>query len=200
MPRPRKNERIACRYFVWVLSRRDGVGRADGRSNRTNVGRHSLATGDLDEARRLLARLDLTMAVRHGLADPDAIKTDVGRELSLADGRRLYEAHVGRAKLVGGTRPSSQKRYRAVFDKFVEYAAGKGLTAWSQVKARTLEGYIAYLEDDGYAYRTRYPEATTPEQAVAWLVRQNRLPPSAGSSCRSTSRRAPTPTAGGRRR
>lgn len=176
MPRPRKNERIACRYFVWLLSRRDGVWRADGRSNRINVGRHSLATRDLDEARRLLHQLDLTMAVRHGQADPDAIKADAGRELSLADGRRLYETHIGRAKLVGGTRPSSQKRYRAVFDKFVAYAAGKGLTTWNQVKARTLEGYIAHLEDNGYAYRTQYLEATTLKQAVAWLVQQKHLP------------------------
>jgi integrase len=177
MPRPRKNERVVCRYFVWLLSQRDGVWRADGRSNPINLGRHSLATRDRDDAQRMLDRLDLTIAVRHGLAEPDALGACGVQLLQLADGRRLYEAHAGRPGMVGGTRPSSQKRYRAVFDKFLAFAGGKGLTSWNQVTARVVEGYVSHLEAEGYAYSTRYLEATTIKQAVSFLVQQKHLPP-----------------------
>lgn len=177
MPRPRKHERIECRYYTWLLSCRDGVWRADGRSNRPNIGRHSLGTKDRNEAVKLLARLDLTMAVRHGRADPAAIRADAGGELALAEGRRRYEAHVARAVLVGGARPATRKRYRAVFDKFVRYTSDRGVTTWNRVTARVLEGYLAHLEADGYAYRTQYLEATTLKQAVAWLIGEGHLPP-----------------------
>lgn len=176
MPRPRKHERVVCQYFVWLLKQRNGVWRADGRSNRIDVGRRSLGTQDLDEARRQLIRLDIAMAVRHGLVDAGTINVDKRRELSLEDGRRLYEKHVGRDRLVGGTRPSTQKRYRPVFDKFLPFAATKGLTLWNQVTAQTLEEYLSYLKDEDYAYRTRCLEATTLKQAVAWLVQQKKLP------------------------
>ena len=33
MPAKRKNEVIPCEYFTWILSRRGGVYRADGRSH-----------------------------------------------------------------------------------------------------------------------------------------------------------------------
>jgi len=177
MPRPRKNERIVCRYFVWLLSRRDGVWRADGRSNAINLGRHSLATRNRDDAQRMLEQLDLTMAVRHGLADAAALKTTDAKLLSLADGRKLYEAHVSRSRMTGGTRPSSQKRYRAVFDKFLAFAASKGLTSWNQVTARIVESYISHLEAEAYAYGTWYLEATTIKQAVGFLIEQKHLPP-----------------------
>jgi hypothetical protein len=69
MPRNRTKEKVLCRYFGWLLGLRDRVWQADGRSNSPNLGRHSLGTSDYKEARRLLAELDLTMAVMHGLAD-----------------------------------------------------------------------------------------------------------------------------------
>lgn len=53
MPRKRKNERLRYRYFEWIISRLNGVWRADGRSNRINVGRHSLGTRDLLPLRKL---------------------------------------------------------------------------------------------------------------------------------------------------
>ncbi len=60
---------ITGQYFTWKLWRRGGVYQADGRSNTANAGRHSLGTTDRLEAVELLKRLDLTMAVEHGLAD-----------------------------------------------------------------------------------------------------------------------------------
>jgi integrase len=180
MSRKRTNERIAGRYFTWLLGCRKGVWHADGRSNVPSVGRHSLGTRDADEARRLLAQLDLTMAVKHGKADAAALNPLATREVPMEEGQRLYLEHVSRARVVGGVRPSSQKRYRAVFKNFVEFARTEGLTCWNRVKARTLEAYAASLDAKGRAHRTEYLELNTIKQMIAWLIREQLLP----ASCR----------------
>jgi integrase len=176
MPRPHSKERIVCRHFAWLLGRRDEVWQADGRSNRPNVGRHSLGTADYQDAKRLLAELDLTKAVEHGLADASALAPIGREELPLDEGRRLYMDHVARARVAGGVRESSRKRYRAVFDKFIEFARGKGLTTWDRITAQTLLAYAKHLEKKGYAYRTQYLELTTLKQTVLWLVKREHLP------------------------
>jgi integrase len=176
MPRPRRKEKVACKYFTWLLGRRDAVWQADGRSNRPDVGRHSLGTDNHEQARRLLVELDLTMAVKYGLADPAAMEPSEHPELPLEEGRRLYMEFVGRARVAGGVRPSSRKRYKAVFDKFLEYVQSKGPTTWNRVTTQTLLGYAAHLEAKSYAYRTQYLELTTLKQAVLWLLKKGWLP------------------------
>jgi hypothetical protein len=116
MPRPPRKEQTVCRHFTWLLGRRDDVWQADGRSDRPNVGRYSPGTDDDQGARRLLAELDLTKAIEHGLADPSALVPLRREELLLDEGRRLSMDHVARARFAGGVRESSRKRYRAVFD------------------------------------------------------------------------------------
>lgn len=177
MPKPRKNERVKCRYFTWLLSQRDGVWLADGRSNPISLGRQSLGTRDRGEALRLLEQLDLTMAVQHGLAEQAALQVARIELLSLAEGRKLYEAHNSRPRMTGGIKPSSQKRYRPVLDKFLSYADTRGLTSWNQVTAQILEKYITHLETEDYAYGTGYLEANTIKQVVSFLIQKNRLPP-----------------------
>jgi len=49
MPARRKNELIQCEHFRWKLYRRKGVYCADGRSNRFDLGRHSLNTRDKEK-------------------------------------------------------------------------------------------------------------------------------------------------------
>lgn len=66
MPRPGKNERVVCRYFVWLLSQRDGVWRADGRSK-------------ADTVRRALIR-DVLMPLAEKFPTPEG-------EIGFADGR-----------------------------------------------------------------------------------------------------------------
>lgn len=83
MPRPRKYERLVCRYFSWTLLSRDEIFWADGRSNPIKVGRHSLGTKSRAEAIEALHRLDLTMAVKHGLAESELLEPTHGMELSL---------------------------------------------------------------------------------------------------------------------
>src|SRR4051794_10316117 len=113
MPRRASKEKIIGKYFTWLLGQRDAVWHADGRSNWPHVGRHSLGTDDYHEAKRLLAQLDLTMAVKHGLADAAALEATDPLELTLDEGRRLYMEFVSRARVAGGVRPSSRKRYNA---------------------------------------------------------------------------------------
>ncbi|CAN5277383.1 hypothetical protein BH11PLA2_BH11PLA2_30930 [soil metagenome] len=176
MPRPLKNERYAGAYFSWVLSTRDGVWWADGRSNAINAGRHSLGTKDRAEAVLNLPRLDLTAAVEKGLAEPELLEPIHGEKLSIAAGREIYEKHVARSRITGGTRKSSQKRYRAVLDKLVGYLAMKGVTEWNRVNASTLKNYLNHLDKEGYAYGTQYLEGTTVKQIINHFVAEKLLP------------------------
>ncbi|MBA3315833.1 MAG: site-specific integrase [Planctomycetota bacterium] len=179
MPKPLKKDKIAGKYFLWRLGRRNGIYSADGRSNKIDVGRHSLGTDDRDQALRVLERVDLNLAVQHGLAEASALRTCEGEPVPLEEGRDLYLAFARRARVTDGARPVSVKRYRAVFDKFLPFARRRGLDSWNQVTAKTLTTYASYLESQDYAYRTLYLELTTLKQLVKWLVEEGRLPASA---------------------
>ena len=139
MPRPAKKQRIQCEHYTWLLGKRGDVYIADGRANRPNLGRHSLASRDRADADRLLRKLDRHMAVRNGLIDADEREPSAGEVLPLAMGRQLYEDHVSRPRVTGGTRKSSQKRYRAVLDKFFEFLTERGVTEWSRVTPQVLQ-------------------------------------------------------------
>jgi integrase len=88
--------------------------------------------------------------------------------------------HVNRARVVGGARPTSAKRYRAVLDKFETFAEGEGVAAWNQVTRAVLEAYAAHLDDGGYAYATEYLELTCLKQLLKWLIEAEHIP----ASCR----------------
>ena len=176
MPAKRKKERIVGTHFVWLLGQRDGVYYADGRSNRPTAGRHSLGTRDRAEALEALKQLDLVRAVEMGLAERSLLAPPPPQQLTLPEGSRLYLDHVNRPRVVGGARPTSAKRYRAVLDKFEAFAQAEGVGSWNQVSRRTLEAYAAHLDDEGYAYATEYLELTTLKQLLRWLVDEGHLP------------------------
>lgn len=178
MPKPKRHLKICGRYYTWLLHARNGVWQADGRSNQPNLGRHSLGTTDLMEAKRLLAELDLGMAVKHGLADRSVLSPVQAKALSLTDGRQLYMTHVSRPRVAGGVRETTSKRYKAVFDKFLEFTASQNVTTWNHVTATTLTKYAKHLEDKGYAFRTLYLELTALKQVQHWLVNEGHLPDS----------------------
>src|SRR5262245_39347573 len=146
MPKPRKSDLIQCVHFLWRLFCRDGWWYADGRSNQRDVGRHSLGTDDKDEARRLLMELDTQRAVELGLiARPPVVKNEA-QPLALAEGRRLYEDHLGRSRVAGGVRASTRKRYKPVFDKFAPFAKSIGIESWNSVDRDVLLRYADLLE------------------------------------------------------
>src|SRR5262245_46441447 len=152
MAAKRKKERIISQYFIWLLGRRNGIYYADGRSNGLNLGRHSLGSRDRQEALELLSRLDLVKAVGCGKADRSVLAAAPGPLLSLGDGKQLYLEHVGRPTVLGGATAKTQKRYRAVLDKFVEFASAKGIQTWQSVTKALVESYGAWLDDHGYDY------------------------------------------------
>jgi integrase len=176
MPKKRTKELITGKHFQWRLGQRDGVYYADGRSNRPNAGRHSLGTRDRAKALEELKRLDVVKAVAFGLADRRSLDQPAADVLSLEEGRRRYEAHVARPPVTGGVKRSSAKRYRAVLDKFLKFARGLGITAWTQVTMDVLKRYATWLHDKGYAYATQYLELTTILQVLKWMRREKLLP------------------------
>jgi integrase len=175
MPAKRKKEEVNGQFFRWLVWLRNGTYYADGRSaNPVNAGRHSLGTDDRSAALEALKRLDLVVAVGHGLADRSVL-VDRALPLPLADGRRLYEAHVGRARVVGGVRQSTAKRYRAVLDKFLAFAPSQGIRSWNQVDADALQRYAAHLVGADHADATLRVELNTLKQLVRWLITAGHL-------------------------
>ena len=175
MPKPRKNEVVRCAYFVWRLVNRSGSWYADGRSNTPDAGRHSLGTKDRQEALKMLTELDRVRAEDLGLISRSDQSNRQVRPLPLDEGRQLYEQHIARPRVTGGVRKSTQKRYRTVFDKFVPFAAAKGVTVWNGVTANLLSQYAEDLERKGYAHKSLVNELTTLKQAVRWLIQQGYL-------------------------
>lgn len=175
MPKPRKYQLVQCQFFVWRLIQRDGVLYADGRSNKPNLGKHSLNTRDVEEARKQLVQLDLHQAVKLGLAKPTALVAEPGRPLPLVIGRQLYEQHIKRPIVAGGVKESTAKRYRAVFDKFVPFAQSQGVSTWTGVVLGLLNAYASNLDKKNYASKTIRNEMVTVVQAQKWLIAAKHL-------------------------
>jgi integrase len=176
MPQKSNKEKVAGRFFVWVLFKRDGIWYGDGRSNEISAGKHSLGTRLRTEAIEQLHRLDLCRAVDLGLADRSELESGQPVALALKTGWDLYRSHVSRPRIVGGAKPKSVTRYKAVFDKFIDFALSEGIVSWNQVAVATLQGYAAWLDGEGYAYRTEYLELTTLKQAINWLQSVGHIP------------------------
>ena len=181
MPKRRKKELVRCRHHRWLLGRRDGVYSADGRSNDTDLGRHSLNTKDREEAMRRLNDLDQQRAVAAGKAPaPPAAPAPGGDAasppLDLDEGRGLYMKHVERPAPLGGARPKTVQRYKAVFDKFIPHCRGLGVHHWDAVGPGTLEDYATHLDDEEYAAHTLSTEVVTIKQTVKWLADRGLLP------------------------
>ncbi|HUQ72114.1 MAG TPA: site-specific integrase [Planctomycetaceae bacterium] len=168
-------QKIMARYFSWVVWNRAGTYYADGRGNSPKLGRYSLGTGGRSEALVNLERLDRQKAVDTGRADRSVLETE-SVTLRLSEGRELYETHIRRPAVTGGTRPATRKRYRAVLDKFLAFTATIGLEAWSQVNRRVLERYAGHLEQLGMSYNTQYLELTVLKQIMKWLIAEKHLP------------------------
>lgn len=176
MPKPKKKEEVRCRYFRWLIGQRNGIYFADGRASHPSLGRQTLETRDRAEALKTLEELDLTMAVRQGLADAHLLKTDAHQIMTWADGRKLYESYVKRPLISGGPRPSTAKRYRAVLDKFIPFAEAQGRRSWNELNRQLMDDYAGWLDGESYAYATEYLELTTLKQILKFLVENQHLP------------------------
>jgi len=45
---------------------------------------------------------------------------------------------IARPAIAGGVKPSTVKRYRAIFNKFIEFAESQGIRQWNHVDHHTL--------------------------------------------------------------
>ncbi|QDV55415.1 tyrosine-type recombinase/integrase [Rosistilla oblonga] len=170
MPRKPKYQTILCQFYEWRLIQRkeNGVWYADARTTSKNRGRHSLGTRDKEEALAKLAQLDRLFAEERGVVAPSD-QTDQ-QPLSIENGRKLFDDHTARPRGLGGTKLSTQKRYRAIFDKFEVFAADRRVRDWHNVNKSVLTAYATYLTDKGYARKTIHGEITLLKTAIKWLI------------------------------
>lgn len=177
MARNRTSQLIKPGYFQWLLAKRNGVYQADGRRNKPSTGRHSLNTKNREKAMSNLTKLDLQIAAQRGLIDAAALQDTTIDDLPFDLGVDAYLKHVGRPRVLKGASPVTVKRYRAVFIKALPYFLSLGLACWNQLKKRHVESYVAWLDGEGYLYRTEFFEANTIKQAMKFFIASEMLPP-----------------------
>ncbi len=179
MPKNKKKgdepEKHQCQFFNWpIYQRASGVWYADGRCNGASLKRTSLGSKVRDVAISNLHQLDRIQAANLGLIPRPTAEPGMKR-LTLAAGRRLFDNHNERPILVGGTKPSTRKRYRPILDKFLAFAPTIRVSEWNQVTERTLSEYAKYLEDRDYARKTIYGELNLLKTAFKWLCSEGHV-------------------------
>lgn len=132
MPKKRLAEFITARFYKWRIKRRGRVFVADGRSNTPSLGRHSLDTDDYEAAVDALTKLDLLCAIKQGKASPHEVSNEP-KTLTLEEGRQRYEKFVARPAILQGAKPTTIKRYKPVFDKFLAFAVTEEIRYWNVV-------------------------------------------------------------------
>jgi integrase len=175
MPKSRKNQLIHCVHFVWRLTCRNACWYADGRSNVVDAGRHSLGTKDREKAMQRLPELDRSRAETLGLIPRSKAVDARPAPMPLSEGRKLYEEHLSRPRSIGGTKPSTRKRYRTVFDKFLAFAHSKGVLDWREVDTQLITRYAGHLEQMGRKPKTQRNELVVLIQTLKWLIEAGHL-------------------------
>jgi integrase len=168
-------ETISCEHFVWCLFRRGDVWYADGRQNRPNLGKHSLATRDRDQALEQLRRLDLHKAVELGRAKQTSAETC--REIPIQRGWELCLENCARPDVLGGVGASTSKRYRAAKDKHLLFCDQHGIGSWNVIDETSVTEYGKWLSRKSYADATIYLELTLIKQVVKWMIEKAKLLP-----------------------
>ncbi len=177
MAKQSKNEKLQMAFFSWILTKRDDVFCADGRSNTPPVGRHSLGTKSRSEALEQLRSLDRTMAVKHGRADPSLLRrTQGGDSIPLAGGIERFMAVCQRALSLGGVTERTAKRYSAVLKKFRDYSEAQGINLWDQVTTELVSRYSNHLVGKDYQGKTITFEIGLIKQVNRWLILERLLP------------------------
>jgi acyl carrier protein len=87
-------------------------------------------------------------------------------------------ASVELPEALGGASKTTYKRYRAVFDKFTEFAKDSSVGHWQQITKSVLQEYGRWLTVKNYAPATLYLELNTIKQAMTWLIEEKHLPES----------------------
>ena len=105
-----------------------------------------------------------------GLADPSLLQPQDPAVLELDAGWQLYLKKIGKSLSLGGLAKSSQKRYRAVFEKFIPFAQKRQLRTWNHITRTLVDDYLTWLDDEGYSHGSVYFEVTCIKQMIKWLI------------------------------
>ena len=97
--------------------------------------------------------------------------------MPLKAGRDEYLSFVARPRALKGGSESTQKRYRAVFDKAVPFFEQRGVITWNDVTENELQAYASFMEKKGYAHATQVLELVTLKQAMNHWIDRGLLPP-----------------------
>ncbi len=100
------------------------------------------------------------------------VNVEQPRRLAIHEGRRLFEEHVARSPIIGGTKNSTQKRYRTVLDKLEAFAAKSNITDWHGIDEYFLKCHASNLEKMRLAPKTVYTEINVLKAAFKWLSGQ----------------------------
>ncbi|UUO04503.1 site-specific integrase [Blastopirellula sp. J2-11] len=162
-------------YYNWRVFQRRRMYYADGRSNMPNLGRHSLGTRDLTEAKQQLQLLDRKLAVLNGLVAESAGETPFPA-IPIEVGMRQYLDHCRRPRVMGGKAEGTIKRYGAVGDKFSSFCKQINISSWQGVTKSVVERYGGDLDRLDYAQRTISLELHLVQHVVHWFIDEKRLP------------------------
>ncbi|QDT36855.1 hypothetical protein [Stratiformator vulcanicus] len=172
-----KRLKINASYYVWRLFQRDnGLWYADGRGNHPSLGKHSLGTRSLEDARNAVTALDQAMAIQHGILDPRDVPNSGFEFVSIEVGIDAFRDYIGRGEATGGVRPSTKKRYRAALDHITRYCHLQKLSHWGQFRERQADHYADSRSKAGAKPKTVYLELTLLKQLVKFLPERGMAP------------------------
>jgi integrase len=175
MPKPRSYDLFQLHYDWRLVRRPNGMYQADGRSNPTRR-RETLGTRDHEAAVAALEEFDQLVAMENGLIDKTVVTGRPQPTLSIEEGWKLYLKSIQARRVSEDVSAKTPARYRAIRDKFMEFCKAEGATDCHRINKSLLESYLAWLDAKGYAYATKYIEATTIKQFVKYLIDEKHLP------------------------
>lgn len=182
LPRKPSGDPVKGAHFEWIVYRRpNGFFYADGRSNRPNLGRHSLGTQDRSKAIEQVRALDHVKAIEHGRVAPPASSESPMSSVSLEEGQEVFLRYSGR---VDGAKAKSVQRYKAVLEKFIRFVRSQQISGWQQVTKFHLAEYAIWLKQarhgtkqKPYKKRTLVFEQIVLAQVLKLLAEMGRIKP-----------------------
>ncbi len=171
----KKPKSVRGAHFSWVLRLRNGIWQADGRSNTIDAGRHSLGVADYDEAVKELMLLDQLRAEQLGLIPKSSVTISPIARLLIADGFKLHDEYLGRARAVGGVKKSTRRRCKARAKKFQMFCEAQRFQYWDQVREQILEAYAMHLEEKGLHQTTITLELKFLLKVARWLQKEGHV-------------------------
>ncbi|MEX2140543.1 MAG: tyrosine-type recombinase/integrase [Pirellulales bacterium] len=137
-----------------------------------SLGKHSLGTKDREEALSNLERLDRKKAFERGLIKK--LEEHPLRQLSIAEGWKLFFEHRGRPQIMGGVSKNTLKRYGSVRDKHISFCKRRDIRYWSLIDKSTTEEFGRWLSRKS-ADRTLKLELELIVSVVRFLAEEKKL-------------------------